>query len=384
MTQPGAEAAGAERRHERHHGARILGIERHGPAEGGEADAAGGARAAVHHDFADQLRRKVTRGVVTVGVVVAEGNPVEGDVVAAVIDAADGGVFGLAQAGAVGLDVGDAGREVRDRRVVGGGRDIVRNILERQNRLGLARVQFAVRLAHGSGPTPGRCSLRLLADGRPGHPRCCRVRRMRRKSPPRRRPRLNTEGDDGLGTYPANLVGRCVEWVAEMLRCGKGRSLSCRGWCGSMRGSGVSVRRREPSFVTLLCRTLIPFARIVFGCWGRVFLRHRIYEIISPFPPPAPGSFSYAWSSRRRQRPAGRGGGLGWHEARFHYRAKHAHALSTLPAGGVFSKSSLGLCQLDRGQWNRPGHRRSPANERRDGEQGVSPGHRSFEIGGDR
>ncbi len=162
VTQPGAETAGTERRHERHRGARILRVERHGPAKGSEADGAGGARAAVDHDLADQLRREVTRGVVTVGIVVAEGNPVEGHIVAAVINAANGGMLGLAQARAVGLDVGHARGEGRDRRIVRRRRDIVGDILERQDRLRLAGVKFAVGRCLGEGGVAGRRHLQIL------------------------------------------------------------------------------------------------------------------------------------------------------------------------------------------------------------------------------
>jgi len=53
-------------------------------------------------------------------------------------------VLGLAQARAVGLDVRDARRDVRDRRVVGGGRDLVRDVLEADRGLGIQRVDLAV------------------------------------------------------------------------------------------------------------------------------------------------------------------------------------------------------------------------------------------------
>ena len=167
VPQLGAEAAEAQRRHEGGLRARILGIKRQGAAKGGEADRAGRARAAVDLHPADQLGGKIARRVVGEGVVVAKRDAVEGDVVAAVIDTTDRGVLGLAQAGAVGLDVGDARGERGDRRVVGRGRDVVRDELERDGGLRLARIQAAFGRGLGEGRVAGRSHLEILeAHGR--------------------------------------------------------------------------------------------------------------------------------------------------------------------------------------------------------------------------
>jgi len=167
MVQARFPAAEAERRNERQLRARILGVERHGAAKRGVADGARRAWAAIHHDSADELGRKVAGRVVGESIVVAERNPVEGDVVAAVIDAANGGVLGLAQTGPVRLHVGNARGDVRDGRVVRRGRDVVGDIVEADRRLRLQRFERAVRRSGGERRSPRRGHFKFLEPDEP-------------------------------------------------------------------------------------------------------------------------------------------------------------------------------------------------------------------------
>ncbi len=92
----------------------VLGAKAHGAAEGRLADGAGAARAAVHFGLAQVMGdEQGGGGVVQVGGV-AERNAVEGDVVLAVLEAADRQGFGLADARAVGALVEHAGFELDD------------------------------------------------------------------------------------------------------------------------------------------------------------------------------------------------------------------------------------------------------------------------------
>ena len=155
-------AAVAQGGHEGHFRAGILGGKGQRAAEGCDADVAGRAGAALHDHLADQLGREITGGVVAVGIVVAKRNPVEGHVVAAVIDAADRRVLGLAEAGSVRLHVRDARGDVHDRRIVGGRDHVVGNVLQRQDGRGQAGAQFAVGGGGREGGAPGGGDFKFL------------------------------------------------------------------------------------------------------------------------------------------------------------------------------------------------------------------------------
>ena len=162
MVELGVPAAVAQGGHEGHLRAGILGGKGQRAAESCDADVARRAWTALHHDLADQLGRKITGGVVAVRIVVAKRNPVEGHVVTAVINTADGGVLGFAEAGTVRLHVRDARGDVHDRRIVGGRDDVVGNVLQRQDGRGHAGAQLAVGRRGREGGAPGRGDFKFL------------------------------------------------------------------------------------------------------------------------------------------------------------------------------------------------------------------------------
>ncbi len=112
-----------------------------GPAEVGLAEVARCARAAIHDQGADGGGREVVVRVVGRVVGVAEGDPVIGDVVLAILEATDGDLIVVADAGAVAAYARDAGGDQGDVGIVADFRNVLLDVLAADDRFRLHLVQ---------------------------------------------------------------------------------------------------------------------------------------------------------------------------------------------------------------------------------------------------